>query len=168
MNNFQTDLSMFSDKARVWLYIADRKLSSEESDLIKNNAIKFCVDWKSHGSAVEARSIWMEDQILLFIVDEEEAVLGGCSIDSSVRFVKEHGAHFGIDFFNRLLCAYRIDNDLKIAPVNELSKLEENEVLNLETLVYNTLIKTKMELENDFLIPLKKSWYARYLKEKVC
>jgi hypothetical protein len=89
--------------------------------------------------------------------------VSGCSTDSSVRFVKELGEKFGVDFFNRTTLAFFAKNKIQLLPMNQLHYAIENRFIDQETLYFNNLVQTKEELERDWIIPVKNSWINKRL-----
>lgn len=88
--------------SKVWIYQSQVELSKDLQEAIQKNMNAFVENWAAHGAGLFARATILEDYFLVFAVDESQAKASGCSIDSSVRFVKELGNKLNIDFFNRL------------------------------------------------------------------
>lgn len=168
MNLLNLNFSDFSETARVWLYLADKRMTKDEAMELADSAEEFADNWQSHRKGVKATSLFIEDQVLVFLVEDSDTSIGGCSIDSSVNFVKELGSKYNVDFFNRMLCAYIGEEGLKVIPTNQINDSVDNGDLENETLVLNTIIKSRIELENDLFISLESSWYKRFVKKELC
>lgn len=91
----------FSDEARVWVYQADRELNALESQYLEKQLAIFVDQWSAHGKKLKASSAVL-DAYRFAICAEGNVEASGCSIDASVRFIKEMGAELQVDFFNRL------------------------------------------------------------------
>ena len=89
--------------------------------------------------------------------------ISGCSTDSSVRFIKDLGARFGVDFFNRTNLAFLIQDKTQLLPMNQLHYAMDNYFINGDTLYFNNLVQTKKDLENHWIIPVKDSWISKKL-----
>lgn len=87
---------------KIWLYQTQRELSNEERATLQHELNEFAAQWQAHGKNLEAK-FWFHNPFLL-VCEVDESVWGasGCSIDSKVRFLKELGAKFDIDFFVRM------------------------------------------------------------------
>jgi hypothetical protein len=95
-------------------------------------------------------------------VDENQASVSGCSIDSSVHFVKEVGAELGIDFFNRLNVAYLQQGQVKLAHFQTLVEQIKSGTVNAsEISIFNNLVGTVAELKTKWLLPVGESWIGR-------
>ena len=92
------------------------------------------------------------------LTEEQVQAASGCSIDTSVQFIKILSKDLNIDFFNRMNIAFLENVSVQ---VKSLSLLKPQ--LNEEMIVFNNLIGTKSEYESQWQIPLKESWLARYL-----
>ena len=98
----------FSDNSKVWIYQSNRLFTLGEALDIETEINDFCKEWTSHGAKVSAYGNLFFGQFLILMADENETTVGGCSTDSSVRFVKELGNKYGVDFFNRTNLAFLI------------------------------------------------------------
>ena len=95
-------LADFHPESRVWVYQADRFLSETEVLWLEEQIQAFTQEWASHGSQLKATGAVLDNIFVVLSVDSSESSASGCSIDSSVRFIKQVGAELNVDFFNRL------------------------------------------------------------------
>lgn len=100
--NFNSQFSEFPDYSRVWLYLADRKLEQNEVAFVTEQLSTFTTQWTAHNKQLMAAGVLLFDQYIVLTVNEEVESASGCSIDSSVRFIKSLGQELQVDFFNRL------------------------------------------------------------------
>lgn len=100
--NFNHIFPELPEQSRVWLYLADRKLDSTELLFAEEKLQDFLSTWKAHGKSLNCNGTILFSQYLILSVDEDIESASGCSIDSSVRFVKMLGSELHVDFFNRL------------------------------------------------------------------
>src|SRR5437763_7208263 len=90
----------FSAQSRVWIYQSSRLFTLSEALNIESLLNKFSSEWRSHGSEVNAYANLFFGQFVLLMADERQAGVSGCSTDTSVRFIKQLGQDFHVDFFN--------------------------------------------------------------------
>jgi hypothetical protein len=88
--------------SRVWLYLANRKLDATEAQYVNEQMQHFLSNWAAHNKKLTCDGVLLLNQYLILAVNEDIESASGCSIDSSVRFVKSLGSELNIDFFNRL------------------------------------------------------------------
>ena len=146
--------------SRVWIYQSPRLFTLSEALAIEEMLEAFVRDWKSHGVPVKGYGNLFYGQFIVLMADETATGVSGCSTDGSVRLVKEIEQRFGVNLFDRLMLAFRINNKVQMVPLSQLPYALENGFVNEETLYFNNTVQTKEELEAKWLIPLKNSWLA--------
>ena len=156
----------FPSESRVWVYQSNRLFTLSEALEIEEQLNKFSAEWRSHGSKVNAYANLFFGQFIVLMADEAEASVSGCSTDSSVRFIKDIGDQFKVDFFNRTNLAFIIKDKIQLLPLNQLSYAFENGFINEDTLFFYNVVQNKAELENNWIIPVKDSWLKSKLKLK--
>lgn len=156
----------FSPDSKVWVYQSSRLFTLSEALELESLLNKFSAEWRSHGAEVNAYCNLFFGQFVVLMADETQVGVGGCSTDSSVRFVKELGQQFGVDFFNRTNLAFLIKDKIQALPLNQLQYAFDNGFIDSDTLYFNNLVQTKQQLENNWIIPVKESWLASRLQLK--
>ncbi|RMF01923.1 MAG: hypothetical protein D6772_04130, partial [Bacteroidetes bacterium] len=87
-------------QARVWVYQADRPFAEEVVPEVEQHMRKFTQQWVSHNRALRAEAAVLENRFVVLAVDESQAGASGCSIDSSVAFLKKLGEVYERDLFD--------------------------------------------------------------------
>jgi hypothetical protein len=146
--------------AKTWIYQADRKLSSSENAKLTDRLKEFTEQWLVHGAPLEASYEVRYDQFVILAANDSAS---GCSIDTSVRIMKEIGAQTGIDFFNRNLVAFKYPEKIKLIELALLKIEFENGSWNENTLVFNNAASTLRELDERWLAPAGTTWLKRYI-----
>ena len=90
------------------------------------------------------------NRFIIFAVDEQTEAVSGCSIDSSVNFVKSIGQRFGIDFFNRLNMLIIKNGEPTLISFHELKSFREEQI-------FNPNINSLKDLRENWIIPVKES-----------
>lgn len=150
------------DHSRVWIYQAERPLIEEEVDLINQKMTKFCEGWNTHGNGMPSSFKLLYNQILVLAVDEYGLGASGCSIDSSVRALKELEYLLGINLTDQGKVITK-DNTGEVKVLSALglkSKVREG-VITLNQEVINPLIKTKADL-TQLWQPVENSWLNKF------
>jgi hypothetical protein len=145
------------------VYQSSRMFTLSEALEIEALLNKFSSEWRSHGQEVYAYCNLFFGRFVVLMADESHATVGGCSTDASVRFIKELGQRFNVDFFNRTNLAFVINEKVEALPMNQLQYALANYFINPETLYFNNLVATKEQLENQWIVPVKDSWIASKL-----
>lgn len=151
-----------SPQARVWIYPTSRPLTEQEAKQILDRSQRFIDQWSAHGAKLEADTRLLHKHFLVIAVNEASAAASGCSIDASVHFIRQLGAEMDIDFFDRMLFHYRAaDGSVQSLPRAEFRAAYDRGDLTGSTFVFDPLVKTVAELEEQFEKPLERSWHAR-------
>jgi hypothetical protein len=153
------------DNARIWIYQSNRKFSKGEVDIISKDLLSFTEQWEVHGKPMKTSFKLCFDQFIILAADEGYNEASGCSIDSSVRVLKNLGSLLNIDLFDRNAVAFK-DNEITLIP---LSKLKEQNAVgrwNRDTLVFNNLITTKGDLSERWLVKAGDTWLKRYTTDQ--
>ena len=152
------------DTARIWIYQADRKLSSEEIDTISSRLQSFTQEWTAHGNPLNASFQIFYNRFVVLAVDNEVNDASGCSIDTSVNAVKEVARQLSLNLLSRVDVAFFKSGEVVIVNLNDLSRKLGDGFWNRSTLVFDHSILTKGEMENNWIVPAGETWLKRYLK----
>lgn len=150
--------NLLSPSSRVWIYQSVKKLNTDQSLLAAAKIKQFVSQWTSHKVGVAGDGVLLFDRFVVLMADEEQTGVGGCSIDSSVRFVKSLEKELETNFFDRWNIAYKKDREVLSCNMAEFGKLVEKKEVNDDTIVFNNLIQTKIDFEKKWQVPYKDSW----------
>lgn len=139
------------NESKVWIYTSDRELTAVEVDLLQKEANTFVKDWAAHGAGLKARALVYKNRFLILAVDETNVHASGCSIDSSVKFIKTIGNQLNVNFFDRM--NLMVDNGSDSLQSVHISDLKNH----LNDKVFNPMITSLSELRNEWLIPVDQS-----------
>ena len=151
----------FSLESRVWIYQGSRVLTLSEALELEMHLNQFATNWISHGADVKAYANLFFGQFIVLMADETQTGVSGCSTDSSVRFVKQMGEKFKIDFFDRSMLAFFIKDKVQLLPMAQFGYAAGNGSINADTLYFNNLIANKDQLLHSWIIPVKQSWLSK-------
>ncbi|SFT54736.1 hypothetical protein SAMN05216474_1236 [Lishizhenia tianjinensis] len=149
MNQFKD----FPEESRVWLYQSNRALSATEVNYVDEKLKAFTKEWAAHGKQLWATAAIVNPYFIAVVVDESITPPSGCSIDASVKFIKELGAELEVDFFTRMQLTVEEEGKLKQIPFHDLSTMEGVGDL----LIYDTLIDSLKQLRGQWPLPVKES-----------
>lgn len=151
-----------ADKARVWIYQSDRKLSNEETEQLQASAETFTAQWAAHGQALASSAKVFHHQFLVLAVDESQHGASGCSIDSSVAFVKQAEKHFGVNFFDRTKVAYLLNDEIYIESIQNFKNKIAEGAITQDTLIFNNLVATKGEMKENWKAKASETWLSKF------
>src|SRR5690606_35880102 len=153
-----------SPNAKVWIYQASKPFTESDASKINEACTTFVEEWSAHGNSLIADYQMFFNQFICLFVDETGFTASGCSIDSSVHFIKSLEKEYNISLMNRTDVAYIDKNgDVKIIDMHGLKEAFEAGEISRDTLVFNNLIRTRGEMDTNWLIPISQSWQNRLL-----
>jgi hypothetical protein len=158
------ELTKLPAHSRIWIYQSNRFLTDAEQQVIGKKMDGFLQSWNAHGMDLVAGYEIRHGLFLILAVDENAAMASGCSIDKSVHLIQEIGSELDVDFFNRLLVAFETDaQDIDLVPLAQFEELLGKGEIELNTMVYNNLIGTLGELEENWRVPVRESWHSKLI-----
>jgi len=160
----QTHKELFKnlpDNSRIWIYQSSRELTEQEAQQASVLIKDFVQQWTSHSEKVVADGAIVYNRFIVFVADESFVTLGGCSIDSSVKVMRQLEQQFNTALFDRLIVAYRENDAIKTVAQSAFQTLFEQGTVNQETIVFNNLVPTLNDFREKWETPLVKSWHAR-------
>jgi len=149
----------FSPHSRVWVYQSDRQFTDKEVEAIQQRLNVFTEQWKAHGHQLDAKAEVIYNFFIVITVDEGAANVTGCSIDSSIRIIREIEQAFHVDLLNRFNMGYKIDDKVVVTNKEDFETLINIKKIGPKTIVFNNMVQTLEEFENKWEVPFEKSWH---------
>ncbi|MGM0946958.1 MAG: hypothetical protein ACQEW9_17405 [Bacteroidota bacterium] len=150
------------ESSRVWVYQAEREFTSSEKQWIDQQLKLFCERWNVHGNPLPTSYTIIDQQVLVLAVDESGPGASGCSIDSSVRTLKDLEARLQVNLTDSGKVSFKSAAG-KIQVTQALgikSKIQSGEI-QPDTLVINPQIQAKSDLQQVW-VSAEKSWLNKY------
>lgn len=160
------NLNSLGDTSKIWIYQANRFFTDEEVESITALGNAFTTNWKSHQHPVKGAFEVFYNLFVVIAADEDaSAGVSGCSIDSSVKIIKEIEATTGVNLFDRMLLSYRdaATGQIELLKMPEFSNRLKSGDITPETMVFNNLVTTLGDFKNGWEVPLKHSWHKQLL-----
>ena len=149
------------DTSRIWIYQSNREFNSEEVNVITLNAKNFIDNWTRHGDDLKGSFTIVYNRFVVIVVDENFANVSGCSIDASVRFIKQIQSELNVDLLNKLNIAFKTNDDVNSVSLNDFRSFIVSDKITQDTIVFNNLVDTKADFESKWEVPAKESWHQR-------
>lgn len=149
------------DQKRVWVYQSDRALSETEWTNAEAILEEFVKGWNAHDKNLSARYEIRSPYHFALIVDESDVEASGCSIDSSVRIVRQVQEMLHCNFFERENIVLKVDDGYDLYDMNEVIQGVKTGEIAKDTLMADTLVEQYDAWSDEFFKPLEKSWLSR-------
>ena len=144
--------------SKVWIYQSSRKFTDNEAAVINEKIKHFARKWTSHKAGVVGDGKLLYNYFIVLMADESQVSVGGCSVDSSVHFIKELGNEFETNFFDRWNLAYKKNDEVIGCHRDDFENLLITGEINDETIVFNNLLNCKGDFETKWQVPYRESW----------
>jgi hypothetical protein len=69
---------------------------------------------------------------------------------------------YHVDMFNKLNTAFKSGDHINVVTLSDFQKYVKENKINSKTTVFNNMITTKKELENEWELAAEDSWHSRY------
>jgi hypothetical protein len=158
-----TEYKNLPNNARVWIYQSDREFTSKEIEIVSVKAVDFINQWTRHGDDLKGSFTFKYNQFLILAVDETFNTVSGCSIDSSVRFIQALEKELQLDLMNKMNVTFKDNEHINLVKLADFHRFAKEQKITSETIVFNNMVATKEDFENNWEIPAKESWHKRFL-----
>ena len=152
------------NEARVWIYQSDKILDSEQIKYISAQTKTFCEQWDAHSTPLKSAFKILHNKFLVLTVDEGFNQASGCSIDSSVNFVKSLENNLSANFFDRTEVAFLIDDNIYTTDLQSIKNEITDGKIDRNTLTFNLQAQNVADFHSNWLVPAENSWMKRYFK----
>ena len=149
---------------RVWTFIISKPLSKEDLNLLSELGNAFVLSWTAHEQKLTAHFEIFKSKIIIVRVNEGDVSASGCSIDKLTQFIKAMEKQFNIELLNRLLVAFKKQDEVEIIHSSAIKNLLHEQVVSKNTVVYNTSVNN----EQEFLAweqELQNTWLSKYISD---
>ena len=158
-----TEYKNLPNNARVWIYQSDREFTSEEIEIVSVKAVDFINQWTRHGDDLKGSFTFKYNQFLVLAVDESFNTVSGCSIDSSVRFIQALEKELQLELMNKMNVTFKDNEHINLVTLADFQRYAKEQKITSETIVFNNMVATKQDFENNWEVPARESWHKRFL-----
>lgn len=150
------------EESRIWIYQSSRKFSDEEMADIEKDLIEFLNNWNAHGTSLESSFLIKYNRFIILAVNQEVQAASGCSIDASVAFIQNLEQKYSVDLLDKMNVAFKQGEFITYKTLLEFKKLAKDKSVSENTIVFNNLVNTIEEWNENWEIPAIESWHSRF------
>lgn len=150
------------EQSRIWIYQSSRKFSDEEITDITNDLVTFITNWSAHGASLEASFTIKYNRFIIIAINQEVQSATGCSIDASVAFIQNLEQKYSVDLLDKMNVAFKQGEFITYKTLLEFKKLAKDKSVSENTIVFNNLVNTIEEWNENWEIPANESWHGRF------
>lgn len=149
-------------ESRVWIYQSNRKFTDEEWAEVESEVKNFVDSWEAHGTGLEASYQLKYNRFILLAVNQETQTATGCSIDKSVSFIQSLEKKYEVDLLDKMNVTFKLGQHIAHKPLIEFKKMAKDKAVSENTIVFNNLVNTIEEWNENWEVPAGESWHSRF------
>jgi len=157
------EFEQLSDTSKVWIYQSDRPFTAAEEMEIRKKIEQFLSSWKRHGDDLKASYQIKYNHFIIISVDETYNPVSGCSIDTSTYFIKQLEKEYQMELLNKTNTAFRAGENINVVPLSSFKQFASERKIDHKTIVFNNVVNTIRDLNEQWEIEAGKSWHQRFL-----
>ncbi|CAA0174062.1 ABC transporter ATPase [Tenacibaculum maritimum] len=151
-----------SEDAKIWVYPSNRKFYSQELGELDDKLKGFVSIWKHDDENFKVSYKLFYNRFIVFLVEEGVSLLSS-DVDKQVAFILELEQVFEVALLDKMNVCFKQGEFVQYKDLKDFKKLLKNKAITGKSIVFDNLIQTKYELENYWEVPIKDSWYKRFL-----
>lgn len=157
------NFSEITDLAKVFIYPSSRKFYDTETDKLVENIQTFLNDWSSTNKQNIAYK-FLYNRFLIFFVDDQETSLQSSAIDAIVTFVFQIETNYSVSLLDKMNVCFKQGKYVQYKELKDFKGLLKNRALTEKSIVFDNLVTTKADFENNWETTVADSWYNRFLR----
>jgi hypothetical protein len=150
------------EESKIWIYQSNRKFSDDEFIAIETDLKTFIETWSAHGSSLEASYLLKYNRFIILAVNQESQIATGCSIDKSVEFIQSLEKKYEVDLLDKMNVTFKLGEHVAHKPLIEFKKMAKEKAVSENTIVFNNLVNTIEEFNENWEVPAADSWHSRF------
>ena len=157
------DFNTLPEESRVWIYQASRSFSDEEIAEIESQLKNFLTNWAAHGSDLQAAYLIKYKRFIVIALNQNLNMATGCSIDASVQFIQQLEKEYNVDLLDKMNVSYKQGEFIAYKTLVDFKKMAKDKAVSKNTIVFNNLVNTILEFNENWEVPASESWHSRLM-----
>lgn len=158
------DFNTLPEESRVWIYQANRSFSEQELEEIQDKLNIFIENWAAHGSDLQAGYTIKYKRFIIMGLNQNLNKATGCSIDASVHFIQQLEKEYNVDLMDKMNVSYKQGEYVAYKTLTDFRKMAKDKAVSKKTIVFNNLVTTVAEFNENWEVPASDSWHGRFVK----
>jgi len=158
------DFNTLPEESRVWIYQANRSFTDIELEELKSKLEVFLENWTAHGGELQAGYNILYKRFIVIGLNQQSNKATGCSIDASIHFIQHLEKEYNVDLLDKMNVSYKQGEFIAYKTLTDFRKMAKDRAVSKNTIVFNNLVATKAEFDENWEVPASESWHSRFLK----
>jgi hypothetical protein len=150
------------EESKIWIYQSNRKFSDHEFSTIEADLKTFVENWSAHGASLEASYLLKYNRFIILAVNQEVQQATGCSIDKSVEFIQSLEKKYEVDLLDKMNVTFKLGDHVAHKTLIEFKKMAKEKAVSENTIVFNNLVNTIEEFNENWEVSAADSWHSRF------
>ena len=157
------DFNKIPDWGKLWVFPSSRKFYPQEIAEITEQLEEFLTNWSQNGQSFNCSYQLKYDRFIIITVDDSNLNLSLEAHDSLVTFILGLETKLDVILLDKINVCYKQGEFVQYKDLKEFKQLIKNKGVSEKTIVFDNMITTKEELENNWEISITDSWLGRLL-----
>ena len=157
------DFNTLPEESRIWIYQANRSFTATEIDEIESKLQTFLTNWSAHGSDLQAGYLIKYKRFIVIALNQNLQAATGCSIDASVQFIQQLEKDYSVDLMDKMNVSYKQGDFIAYKNLKDFRQMAKDKAVSKNTIVYNNLVTTIAEFNDNWEVPASDSWHGRFM-----
>lgn len=150
--------------SKLWVFPSSRKFYEQEISGLKENIEAFLNCWTNEDQLFNCAYELKYDRFIVISVDNTDISLSLKTHDALSIFIQELEKKFEVILLDKINVCYKQGEFVQYKDIVEFKKMMKEKGVSAKTIVFDNMITTKEELENNWEINIMDSWLGRFLK----
>ncbi|GGK43355.1 MULTISPECIES: ABC transporter ATPase [Flavobacteriaceae] len=157
------DFKKIPNWCKLWVFPSSRKFYPQEIEGLKERIEEFLTNWTNEGQSLACSYQLKYDRFIIISVDNSEISLSLKAHDTLTAFILELEKLYDVVLLDKINVCYKQGEFVQYKDLKEFKKMMKSKGVSKKTIVFDNMIITKAELENDWEINIMDSWLGRFL-----
>lgn len=158
------DFNTLPEESRIWIYQSNRSFTEDEIEQIQSKLNIFIENWTAHGSDLQAGYLIKYKRFIIIGLNQNISKASGCSIDASVHFIQQLEKEYQVDLMDKMNVSYKQGGFIAYKTLLDFKKMAKEKAISKNTIVFNNLVATIAEFNENWEVPASESWHSRFVK----
>jgi len=158
------EFNTLPEESKVWIYQANRSFTEQEIEEIQSKLDMFIENWTAHGSDLQAGYSFKYKRFIVLSLNQNLNAATGCSIDASVHFIQQLEKDYNVDLMDKMNVSYKQGDYVAYKTLTDFRKMAKDKAVSKNTIVFNNLVTSIGEFNENWEVPASESWHSRFLK----
>jgi hypothetical protein len=158
------EFNTLPEESRVWIYQANRSFTELEMEEIQSKLDIFIENWTAHGSDLQSGYLIKYKRFIVIGMNQNLNNATGCSIDACVHFIQQLEKDYNVDLMDKMNVSYKQGEYIAYKTLLDFKKMAKDKAVSKNTIVFNNLVTSIAEFNENWEVPASESWHSRFVK----